>query len=148
MRKSPLFLTVVLVLVASLGLGCQSQLQRTTNGQSSVSDDQTFETIWKYYQETFPSITFQEGEFVHTVDGPLARQRVHVAVPQAVDAEYQHRFSEAFLSSQLRNPDGLTRYVAGDLLLMRHRRLFCYASRHGYDGTTVNCTTYVVEAIE
>jgi hypothetical protein len=150
MRKPALLTTLVLALTAILGPSCQTQHHTPSctlaNNQPSLSDEEAFNAIRKYYQDTFPSMTFDEGTFLHEADGPIGQPRLHVAVPVAVDRQYQHSFSAAFLSRQARSPDGLTRCIAEDLLLLKHTRLFSYPSRRGYNEITVNCTTYVVEA--
>jgi hypothetical protein len=141
---------VVLALICIAGQGCHTEHSASTGNAANSSppvaeEEEAFSTILKYYRDTFPSVVFEEGHFVHLRDGPLGHLRVYVTVPVAVDGQYQHPFSEAFLSRQSASPDVLTRCIAHDLLLLKHKRLFSCPSRDGYDGTIVNCTTYVVE---
>src|SRR5882672_5622394 len=150
MSKPASLQTLILALTALLGPSCHTQPPAPSgapaNSQLSLSEKEVFNAIRKYYRDTFPSVTFDEGSFLHEVDGPLRRQRLHIAVPVAADRQYQYSFSAAFLSRQAHSADGLTRCIAGDLLLLKHTRLFSYPSRCGYNGIMVNCTTYVVEA--
>ena len=140
--------TSTLFIAACLLFGCQAQphssLASTGQRDAAVGDAQQFATILDYYRKTFPNALFPDGRMVHPADGPNG-ERVHIDVPVAIDAEYQHSYAPAFLSEQSKSSDGLTRAVADNLLLLRKERLFTYHSRAGYGGATVDCTAYVVK---
>src|SRR6266516_2043879 len=122
MRKPALLTTVVLTLTAIFGPSCHTKHPAPSgapaNKQLLLLEEETFNAIRKYYQDTFPSVTFDEKSLLREVDGPLGRQRLHVAVPVVVDRQYQYSFSTAFLSHQAHSADGLARCIAGDLLLL------------------------------
>jgi hypothetical protein len=152
MKSSALVTVLVLIALAAPEQGCRSKPPTPASNVgnqeiASPSDEHAFAVILAYYRQTFPSVTFESGGLLGgMVDGPLGRERTHVAVPVAVDKEYQHHFSRGFLASQEKSSDGLARSVAQDLLLLEHERLFSYTSRHGIDGVMIDCTNYVVRS--
>jgi hypothetical protein len=137
-------------MMVSLLIGCQahrhSPSTSTEQREPSLQDEQRFAKIVDYYRETFPTVAFSDVPTAHLVDGPDGKQRLHISVPVAVDAEYQHPYAPTFLAEQSTSTNGLARMIAGDLLLLRKERLFSRPSRVGYDGEVmVDCITYVVK---
>jgi len=138
-------------MMVSLLVGCQARRQSpsasTEQREPSLQDAQQFAKIVDYYRETFPTVTFSDGRTVHFADGQDGKQRLHISVPVAVDAEYQHPYAPTFLAKQSTNADGLTRMIADELLLLRNEKLFTRPSRIGYGGEVlVDCIDYVVKA--
>jgi hypothetical protein len=136
-------------MMVSLLIGCQARRHSPSScpdqREASLQDEQKFAKIVDYYRETFPTATFSDGLTAHLVDGPDGKQRLHISVPVAVDAEYQHPYAPTFLAKQSTNADGLTRMIADELLLLRNEKLFTRPSRVGYGGEVmVDCITYVV----
>jgi len=112
---------------------------------SAVSaDEQKFSAIVSFYRETCPTTKF-DGHNVHFSDGPRG-ERLHIDVPVAVEADYVHPFSSAFLEQQSRSPDGLARMVAEDLSYLRCKLLFKRdGARVSYGGASFDCVDYVVQ---
>ena len=143
MNRAIHFSTSILLLLIWSGLGCDSPSGVGARAKVDPSDTQAFATILRYYRSTFPP---KFDGFAHLQDGPTGRLRLHIQVPVAVSAEYQHPFSRAFLVSQSKSPDGLSQNVAKDLLLLQGETLFSYKSRSGDDRVMVVCKTHVVRA--
>jgi hypothetical protein len=140
--------TLIILMTVGLVAGCETRPCARSSfagpAESRLLDEQTFARIVAYYHKVFPKAVFG-GPSEHEIDGPR-RERCHVAVPVAVDAEYRHPFARAFLMRQAEKPDGLAQMIAADLLLLRNERLFTYRGRAGHDKqTTVDCTIYVVK---
>jgi hypothetical protein len=136
--------TFMFLITLTCLIGCQSQRPAAEQREASFLDEQKFAKIMDYYRKTFPAATFASGRNIHMTDGPNG-ERLHINVPVAVDAEYQHPYAPAFLAKQSTSADGLARTIADDLLLLRKERLFTRPSRVGYGGEVmVDCITYVV----
>src|SRR5437870_5470985 len=141
MNRTIRFSVSILLLLLWSGLGCGSPSGAAAPAETTPSDAQAFAAILRYYKSTFaPGF---DG-FAHLQDGPTGRLRLHIQVPVAVSPEYQHPFSRAFLVSQSKSNDGLSRNVAKDLLLLQGERLGSHKSQSGVDGVMVGCVTYVV----
>jgi len=141
--------TFIFLIALSFLIGCQarhhSSSAATRQADAALLDEQKFAKILDYYRMTFPAVTFSDVHMIHFADGPDGKQRLHISVPVAVDAEYQHPYAPAFLAEQSKRADGLARMIAEDLLLLRKERLFTRPSRVGYGGEVmVDCITYVV----
>ena len=143
---TPIRICIFLVSV-SLLTGCEPSRASSASAEQRkavLADEEAFAKIVDYYQKMFPTASFSDGRNIHESDGPNG-ERLHINVPLAVDAEYQHPFAPAFLAEQSRSPDGRVRMIAGELLLLRSERLFTHSARVSYDGQThVDCITYVV----
>src|SRR5215469_13128992 len=113
MKTATCFSTSILLLLVWSGSGCYTRSEVVSRDQPSLSDTHAFAAILGYYRSTFPS---DFDGFLHAQDGPTGRLRLHIQVPVAIEAEYQHPFSRAFLISRSKNPDGLARNVSKDLL--------------------------------
>ena len=143
------FRTFTLLVAACLLSGCQDQprlsLASAQRRDTAVGDARRFAEILDYYRKTFPNVSFSDGRAIHVSDGPEG-ERLHINVPVAMDAEYQHSYAPAFLMEQSQSTNGLARMVAGDLLLLRKERLFSYrGGRFGFGGVMVDCITYVIK---
>jgi HEAT repeat protein len=80
-------------------------------------DSKNFSAIIRYWRQQFPKSTF-EAAFGHQTNGPGGNW-LHIDVPPAIEALYQHPYSRDFLEAHLKDKEDLPRAIAFDLLSLK-----------------------------